>query len=482
VPPEGSDDRVAETFDVASRLAEGRPAVDNIQTLVWACHQLGYQNPDLTSHAAQVRELYGGEDGLDLRALDADSAALGRAAEATQEALVRQDEQLAALSDAWQGGAADTSRAFLRRHADASATAVEAVHAAVDALAALRDELWRAVDGKVSAAVAIDGRTQAQHAEWLAAAQTVTNGAGDRAAASELIDQQVKPFVDNDIHGEWLTAMRSATASVADAYDAATTKLTSLPDAVFDVPGGLGPSWIPALRDDGDDVVATAPAAASAPAVSAPPVWNQAPAWGGPPEPQAMPGPIAPPLSAPLPTAPPPEPAAAVPAAAMPSAPSLGGLPDVGGGLSGFGQQLADMLGGLMGSDDALPEPPDLGDPADLDDPPDLDDPAELDETDSDEADDETDDDETDADEQAEVDAPGETLAGTAEADETSDTCDMPPAEPPPALDPPPSTADPASTPVPEPPAAPPPLPAPEPLSAVTPCEIAADELPQVGE
>ena len=107
--------------------------------------------------------------------------------------------------------------------------------------------MWRAVDGKVSAAIAIDGRTQAQRAEWLAAAQTVTTGAGDRAAASELIDQQVKPFVDNDIRGEWLTAMRSATVAVAEAYDAATRSSPAEPDAVFDVPGGLGPSWIPAL-------------------------------------------------------------------------------------------------------------------------------------------------------------------------------------------------------------------------------------------
>ena len=93
----------------------------------------------------------------------------------------------------------------------------------------------------------------------------------------------------------------------------------------------------------------------------------------------------------PLPTAPPLEPARRVARTwRLPSAPSLGGLPDVGGGFSGFGQQLADMLGGLMGSGDALAEPPDLDepteldDPPDLDDPPELDDPAELDETDVD--------------------------------------------------------------------------------------------------
>ena len=88
-------------------------------------------------------------------------------------------------------------------------------------MAALRDELWRAVDAKVGAVLDIDDRRLAQRAEWLAAAQTVTTGAGDRAAASELVDQQIKPFVDNDIRSDWLAAMHRATASVTGAYDAA---------------------------------------------------------------------------------------------------------------------------------------------------------------------------------------------------------------------------------------------------------------------
>ena len=46
-------------------------------------------------------------------------------------------------------------------------------------------------------------------------------------------------------------------------------------------------------------------------------------------------------------------------------------MPDIGSGLSGFGRQLGDMLGGLMGtSQDALsdlPEPDELDKPDDLD-------------------------------------------------------------------------------------------------------------------
>ncbi len=90
-------------FDAASRLAEGRPAVDAVQDYVWACHLLGFQDPDLTLHASQVRDWYGSEDGIDLRALDADCEALRAAAAAAEGVLARQDAQLASMSVAWHG-------------------------------------------------------------------------------------------------------------------------------------------------------------------------------------------------------------------------------------------------------------------------------------------------------------------------------------------------------------------------------------------
>jgi hypothetical protein len=446
---------MAETFDVASRLAEGCPAVDNIQTYVWACHVLGYANPDLTLHASQVRDWYGSEDGLDLRALDADCAALEAAVAATEDALTRQDDQLGALPAAWQGRSADLSREFLRRHGEASAAAAAAVRTTAYALTTLRDNLWHTVDGKVAAAIAADDRAPD---EWLAAAHTVTTGAGDRAAASERIDQEVKPFVDNDIRADWLTAMRSAIAAVMDLYDAATAELTAEPDAVFDVPGDLGPTWTPPPRDDG---VATVPAAASAvaPTVAAPP------SWGAPPSPMPAPPPPAP--MPPPPPAPPVDAGSTAPAmAAPPSAPSLSGLPDVGSGLSGLGQQLADAFGSLLGSaDEALADTPDIDD-------------GELDEDVNDKlADDPEDGDEpvepaADPEEESAAEEPVE-----APVVESADACE--PAETP--VEPPPPE-QPAPTPAPVPPPsepAPPPSPA---AAAETPCEIAADELPQVGE
>ena len=90
-------------FDAASRLAEGRPAVDTVQDYVWACHLLGYQNPDLTLHASQVRDWYGSEDGIDLPRSRPIVTRCGRRPWRPKEALARQDAQLALMSDAWHG-------------------------------------------------------------------------------------------------------------------------------------------------------------------------------------------------------------------------------------------------------------------------------------------------------------------------------------------------------------------------------------------
>lgn len=149
---------MAEALDVAGRLAEGRSAVDTIGDYVWACHLLGYQNADLTLHAGQVRDWYSSEDGLDLRALDADRAALDAAAATAEAAQQAQDQQIGVLAGAWRGRAGDSSRDFLLRHGQASRALTASLRRAVDALAVLRDDLWQAVDDKVTAAVEIDSR------------------------------------------------------------------------------------------------------------------------------------------------------------------------------------------------------------------------------------------------------------------------------------------------------------------------------------
>ncbi|MDT5209727.1 MAG: hypothetical protein QOF67_2142 [Mycobacterium sp.] len=447
---------MAEKLDVASRLAEGRPAVDNNQTYVWACHLVGYANPDLTLHASQVSDWYVSEDGLDLRALDADCGALEAAVAATEDALTRQDDQLGALSAAWQGRSADLSRDFLHRHGEASSAAAAAVRTTADALAVLRDNLWHAVDGKVAAAIAAEGRAPD---EWLAAAQTVTTGAGDRAAASERIDQEVKPFVDNDIRTGWLAAMRSAMSVVTDSYDAATAELTAEPDAVFEVPGDLGPSWTPPPRDD---AAATAPAAATAalPPPAAPPLWG---------------APAAPPMSVPAPVSaapaplPPVETGSTAPAmAAPPSAPSLGGLPDVGGGLSGLGRQLADAFGSLLGSaDGAAAEPPAIDQQEKN---------GKVDGTSGENP--KGDGEPVDPAAEGPVD-PAADKPAEEPVVQPADTCERTAM---PAAVEPPLPEEPAPTPVPGPPPPEPAAPLGAEAAAETPCEIAADELPQVGK
>ena len=456
---------MAEPLDVDARLAEGRPAVDNIGGYVWACHLLGYQNPDLTLHPAQVRDWYGTEDGLNLRALETDRAALESVATAAEHARQLQERQFDVLANAWQGRGGDASREFLLRHGEASAATAAAVHNAVDAFAALRDDLWRAIDDKVAAAVSIDDRTQAERTQWRAAAQTVTTGAGDRALASELVDQQVKPFVDNDIRSDWLTAMQKGMSAVAAAFDAATEVLTTDVAAGFEVPGDLGPSAPPPASPAGGDmpagVAGAAPAGWSSPAPQVP-------------SPVAVP-PQAAPVSGPAPAVPPgfpaseSPPAAPMPMSAMPALGEMGGgLPSSAGGLAGLGSQIADAIGGLLNNpDDALP------DSAELDD-------AVVDggdaESDADES--TPGDDESPDDEPEEADDPDETEES---AEEPAADC---PGETPAEEEIP--QPDPAPTPPPAPPPAPPPPtveppPEAEQLGAETPCEIAADELPQAG-
>ena len=169
-----------------------------------------------------------------------------------------------------------------------------------------------AVDAKVGAAMAIEERRQTERAEWLAATRTVTTGAGDRAVASELVDQNVKPFVDNDIRAEWLAAMQKTMAAASAAFDDATSVLTGEPAMPFEVPGDLGPASIPSPREQSSGGrsgrhracgVDSPPPAAVAPGLG--PTAAPAPAIPAAPEPLAAPMPAAPaPATSPLPAAP----------------------------------------------------------------------------------------------------------------------------------------------------------------------------------
>ena len=459
---------MAQRFDVAGRLAEGRPAVEHTQTYVQACHVLGYQHADLTAHRSQVQDWYDTETGLDLRVLDDDSAAIRAAVNTIDEALWLQRGQLTEIAAAWTGSGADSATQFLQRHCDTAAEVVAHVRAAAEGYAALRDSLWQVVDGKAATAVAIDDRRVGERSSWLAAAQSVTAGVGD-SAAEELVRQHVNPYVDNDIRVDWLTAMRAAAASAEAAYDAAIDTLSSTRDVYFEIPGELGPRWQPVFDEPPGrspakatvpeaptpaDVVPTVPAAASAPApLPTPQPPTQPPGalddWS------SVPSDLAGPLGD--------------TAGLSSGAGNLGSLGGLGGGLGGLVSKIVDGIGGLVGSlADGFSDPSGSGDPL-LDDPLDDDDPL------GDDAD-ATDDDDIDDDDSG--------IADTADAEPVStneDAADEAPVESPPAAGD--SVDEPVAQQVtPQSPDAAPQAPSEPQPDGSTPCEIAADELPQAGQ
>lgn len=482
---------MAARFDVAGRLADGLTAIDDVQTYVNASRMRGFVDGDLTLHSDQVRDWYQSEDGLDLHLLDSDCARLQAAAQAAEDRLRVLRSQAAVLTGAWQGGGGDAAAEFIGRHCAAGAQVAEAVRVAAEACGILRDELWRVVDRKVEATRAIDDQASSDRPAWLAAARAVSAGAaGDDDPSIAVVDTRVTPFVENTIRGEWLPVMRTSAGEAAAAYRAAVDAISAHTGARFEIPEDLGPRYVPPVGTESAPMVVPAGAApAGVPATTRPPaapamdsLWpdfsdpamadgllpqtvNDAPA----PMPPLPPNPLealTSPASSALPT--PPSGLGSLPGAAT------GALPE-GGGIGGLAGQLADLLSGLVdpgGDSGALPEPPELPD-----------DPL-VDEPGGDEAGGEPG-------EEGETDEPvaEESIMDSGNADATAspeDECDgEPAAAEPEAAEP--EAAETAPTPPPvEPLAESPPPPAPlaaqMPEEGATPCEIAADELPQAGE
>jgi hypothetical protein len=460
---------VADRLDVAERLAEGRVAIEHTQVYVRACQTLGYEHPDLTSHPSQIRDWLDSEDGLDLRVLDRDCAELRAAGAAAAEGLRIQHAQVADLTAAWTGAGSDSAVAFLQRHCDAANMVATEVRAAAQRCESLRDNLWYLLDSKVGTAIAIDDRSLAQRSAWLAAAAVVTAGAGERSTAQEVVHEQMTPYVDNDIRNDWLTAMRSSLAAFGTAYDMVNDRMAAAPAAYFEFPGDLGPGFQPS-----QPTPPSAPTLSSAPAVTAPAAVLPSVA--------ADPAP-APAASAPAPTpAPPASPlpdlgAALGDAPAIPTgADGLGGLGDLGGGAGGLGglgglaSRIVDAMSGLLGSAAGG-----VGDSAGLDDSVGND---PFDEDSSDEDPFHPDDEHDDADE--ERDDPDD--KHDAKVEEAQPVNAPPPADTPPLpVDgpPPANVAAPVATPA---PAAVPAPPAAPPTDGSTPCQIAAEQVPQAGQ
>lgn len=437
------------TFDVAGRLAEGLAALDNTQLYVQACALRGFSHPDLTLHSGQLRDWYRTEEGLDLLVLDADCAVLHAAARSAADAL--QLSQSADVSTAWSGHGGGAAVEFVSRHVGNGGRVADSVDAAARAAERLRDDLWRIVDGKVQATIAADDRVAAQRPAWLAAARAMLGGGSEDAAA--VVDSEITPHVVAVIAGEWLTAMRESVSAVGAAYRVALDSLAANPFVLFEIPGDLvsrPAAPVVSAAASVPPVVAVPAAAAAAPTVPAAAVSGSIP--------ETAPWPPNPGVAPSQPT----EPMPAPPPAPM----SPTSLPDPTAGLGGLPGGFADALGGLLGAG------PDLGSSAGMPEP----EPIEA--PDVPEAAEETDDPEEGSVEEDEDEGPDEEAAATVPDDSAAEEDPAVPEEPPATEEP--ETEVPA-TPVPE----PVPLAEPSPVAEqapATPCEIAADELPQVGE
>ncbi len=447
--------------DVVDGLTPGLSAVQVMSEYVRAVRLLGHPAPEPT----RLHTAYTAEDGMDLQALDTDARALSAAAAAAEETMLLQEQARRTLDGAWRGAGAQAAADQLRRNSEAAGAVADGLRAAARALDDLRNRLRQLVDAKVDGTLEVENR--GMRTEWLAAARTVTTGAGDRSAASELVDLQVAPFVAQDIGIDWVSAMRSSEAAIRQAYRDAAAMAGGVP-AVFEPPAafvtpGAGPAAVEQVWSvPTGSVPATVPAAySSAPAVPDPVAAPTVPVPASTPAAAAPVTPLGPPVAAP-------------PEMPAPTPGGLGGMASPLGsgmsGLSGLGQSFADMLGGLLGAGgDGLGDT--LGGADDLDLEPEVDDPTDAEPEDEEPG--ENPDEEPDSGDDPADDAETES-EGTPE-----EPADTQPVEPLEAIEPVVPQPEPVPTPVPDPPVDP--VAAAEPAPPETPCRIAADELPQAG-
>ena len=468
---------MADRLDVAERLAEGRAAIEHTQVYVRACQTLGYEHPDLTSHPSQIRDWLDSEDGLDLRVLDRDCAELRAAGAAAAEGLRIQHAQVADLTAAWTGPEATPRLRFCNAIAMPPTWLPPKCGRPRSGVNRCATTCGICSTRRSATAIAIDDRSLAQRSAWLAAAAVVTAGAGERSTAQEVVHEQMTPYVDNDIRNDWLTAMRSSLAAFGTSYDMVNDRMAAAPAAYFEFPGDLGPGFPPSQPPP-----PSAPTLSSAPAVTAArrrasqrcggsrtcaggsrtgsdtgpaPRRHRCRTWG-------------------------PRWVMLRPYQREPSGlwRDLGisvGEPGGLGGLGGLANRIVDAMSGLLGS-----AADGVGDPAGLDDSV-GNDPFDEDSSDEDTSDEDPfdpDDEHDDADK--ERDDPDDKHDAKVEeaqpvnAPPPADTSPLPVDGPPPANVPAP-VATPAPAAVPAPPAAPP-------TDGSTPCEIAADQVPQAGQ
>ena len=253
--------------DVAVRLGAADAAMANIGTYVEARARLGGSGPALT--AERAHEWYGAESGLRLDALGSDTVAIESLARAVEDGLEVTRDALGAVLQSWQGDAGSAAAEVVARQCAMGAEVAENLRVAADELRSLRDQLGQLVDQKISVTLRVDGSRADEHPVWLPQARAVLNGTADSADLAGL-GQQIAPYVDGDIQGDWVPAMRASSDSIASAYDGAVARMSD--------------------RRPGSGAMAAAPAEQSSFSAVPPQPWaNNAAPWGSGFSPPALP-------------------------------------------------------------------------------------------------------------------------------------------------------------------------------------------------
>ena len=129
-----------------------------------------------------------------------------------------EDAAAQGLNSAWSSASGSAAAEFVASHRRTAFALVELVRSAAGGCASLRDTLWRIVDTKVAAAIAIDDRP-GRPTDRVARGGTDGDDwwPGPRRGSRDH-RKTVVPYVDCDIRVDWIDAMRSARDSASGAY------------------------------------------------------------------------------------------------------------------------------------------------------------------------------------------------------------------------------------------------------------------------
>jgi len=256
--------------------------VETFERYAAACRAVGHSGIS----AERIRDLASRDDGLGLAALQADIAALSSAAAEAEVALSTQRTAIGMLAASWRGRSAATATDLLDRHCATAAGTVAALSESADVLERLRGRLTRLLEERDEAGLRVAGRRSAEHPRWLACADAVLAGVADDAAVAE-VRTRIAPFLDADVAGDWAASVTAVTESVAAAYREATVILAARPTAGFEVPSGVLPTTPPAPARGATSLAASmtpvpdpAPTGVGVSPPSLSPAAPGVPAWG----------------------------------------------------------------------------------------------------------------------------------------------------------------------------------------------------------